>query len=242
MASNRLILSLLAGLALTGAVFWLFPALDLLVAGWFYRVGEGFPFGKTLLAEIVRRGIWGASGAMVALALILGAVAVVRGKPLWGTRGRLWAFILLLYAIGPGIVVEWGLKGHWGRARPHAVSEFGGQSLFTPVWEVSDQCLTNCSFSGGEASGATALAISLWLLLAALGPRIGTSTRRIGQGIALAAPLLVSLQRLVVGAHFLSDIVTSWFLVALIACLLSRLVPPLGRQKPSTFNPAAPPP
>ncbi len=221
MASNRLILLLCAGLLLTGALFWAVPALDMTVAGWFYTAGKGFPMGEAALADGVRRAIWGASIAMVLLGLVFGALALWR-KPRV-VPGRIWGFILLLYALGPGLVVEWGLKGHWGRARPYDLTAFGGDLGFTPVWQLSDQCHKNCSFSGGEAAGATVLAISLLLVLRFL--PLSQIQRRLGVALAVAVPLLASLQRLAAGAHFLSDVVTSVLLVGLLAALLSRVLP-----------------
>jgi lipid A 4'-phosphatase len=133
---------------------------------------------------------------------------------------RAWGFILALYILAPGLLVNAGLKSHWGRARPAAVQEFGGTAQFTPALQPADECLRNCSFVSGEASAAAALAISVAAGLYVLRGRMAPVTLRAGLWAAFAVAVLGSLLRLATGRHFLSDVVFAWLLTAGVALVL----------------------
>ena len=65
---------------------------------------------------------------MILLALF--GLIVGRGLryPVLGVPVRSWGYILLLYALGPGLLVDGLLKRFWGRARPADVQTFGGDT------------------------------------------------------------------------------------------------------------------
>jgi lipid A 4'-phosphatase len=63
-----------------------------------------------------------------------------------------WLFLAVCLGVGPGIVVDLGLKDHRGRARPYDVVEFGGAKTFSSPIHLSDQYESHCSFVSGEAS------------------------------------------------------------------------------------------
>ena len=50
------------------------------------------------------------------------------------------------------IIVNYILKGLWGRARPEDVMQYGGSKIFTPWFSTSDACISNCSFVSGDAA------------------------------------------------------------------------------------------
>ena len=50
------------------------------------------------------------------------------------------------------IFVNLTLKNFWGRARPNDVVEMGGKESFSPWFEITNACETNCSFVSGDAS------------------------------------------------------------------------------------------
>ena len=50
------------------------------------------------------------------------------------------------------IFVNLTLKNFWGRARPNDVVELGGKESFSPWFEITNACETNCSFFSGDAS------------------------------------------------------------------------------------------
>lgn len=218
-----LVLAALATLVLILFAVW--PGLDLALSGLFYRPGAGFAAQDQPLAEAFRQAVWNLSiGLVVASALCL--VAALAGYRALGLPPRLWVFILSLYALSTGVLVNGILKAYWGRARPAQVTEFGGDARFTPAWQVSDQCESNCSFVSGEVSGTVALSVGLWLILDALAPRLGPGVVRLGRVIALALPVLVALQRVASGRHFVSDAVLSALFTLMVAAALSPLLPP----------------
>ncbi|HET9864370.1 MAG TPA: phosphatase PAP2 family protein, partial [Steroidobacteraceae bacterium] len=124
--------------------------------------------------------------------------------------GRRVLFLLMVLLIGAGLVVNLGLKNHFGRARPRDIAEFGGSLQFTPAFVVSQECRTNCSFSSGDAAGgffSLALAVAL------------SRRRRLFVAGALLGSV-VSVARIAVGAHFFSDTVMSFFVMLIVADVL----------------------
>lgn len=226
--NSRLILALAALMAALLALFSLVPALDLGVAGYFHDA-TGFPLAANPVISALRTVFWDASILVPVLALGLLAVGLVLRRPILGIAPRLSGYVLALFLLGPGLLVNGILKAHWGRARPMNVVDFGGSAQFTPAWTITDQCAKNCSFVSGEGAGTMALTITCLLILALWRDRMSVPLYRLGQGAALAMLAFVGFQRVATGGHFLSDVVLSWCLVALIAAVLAPLLPrPLG--------------
>ncbi|MGO4855574.1 phosphatase PAP2 family protein [Phaeovulum sp. W22_SRMD_FR3] len=207
------------------AIFTLWPGLDLWVSGLFYRADGGFWLaGNQAMAE-ARQQIWD----LVLLVLVVALAASLvccwrRGKALWGVPRRVWLFVVALYLVGPGIVVNLILKSHWGRARPADVLEFGGSAHFTAPLERAGQCLHNCSFVSGEGAGVTALAISLMVILSAALPRLHRGDRIAAQVILGVLVAVGAGMRVMTGRHFLSDTLLSMLIVCLLAEGLGRLI------------------
>lgn len=202
-------------LVAVGLLFTLLPQLDLAVSSLFYTPGVGFRARGTWFERLIFLSTY--------WFLVLGVPALVvlwlarrRGwLPGLGMGGRDLAFLLLVLALGPGLLVNGILKEHWGRARPVDCQIFGGDLTFTPAFIPSDQ--EGGSFSSGHASGS-----SYWVVVAlVLAPR-----SRFWLGMALGYSLLVAWARLAAGGHFLSDILVSWLLVALLAYGLHGLLYP----------------
>ena len=213
-------------LALIGVVlvsFGLWPGMDLAVAGYFHDE-SGWPVKQNHSVEVLRTLVWDLTLLMPLLALGLLIWARLRA-PVLALPARLWVFVLLLYVIGPGIVVNGLLKAHWGRARPINVADFGGTAQFTPAWQITDQCAANCSFVSGEGAGTMAMVISVGLILSLMRDRLSQTAQRLGQGALLIALGFVGWQRVASGGHFLSDVLLSWLLIALIAAILARFLP-----------------
>ena len=89
------------------------------------------------------------------------------------------------------------LKDHWGRPRPVMIDVFGGDQPYVAVWQITDFCSSNCSFVAGEASSAIWLAVALALVVPAVARRRPSRRRR------SSTPLLLSLNRIAFGGHFL---------------------------------------
>lgn len=224
---------LLAAFVAACVVFTLWPGIDLWASGLFYAKGQGFWLGHSVVVETVRSLLRIAMTAMPFLTL--GAlVATLFGRRPWGVPPRLWGYITLLFLIGPLLIVNVGLKDHWGRARPETVAAFGGTAHFTPALRIADQCDRNCSFVSGEGSGATAAGIAMILLapyaLAGMAPRRRKRILR----LALLAPALAIVLRVAMGRHFLSDTV---FGVLVVLAVAAALRPMIVARAPQSGNP-----
>lgn len=211
------ILTLIA-LLMAGAVFAMWPELDLQVAAMFYD-GETFFLKDSVFVSLIDRfGMWPmrfvAIGALLAWLYSFNAAA-----PDWTVSWRNGLLFLAMVAIlGPGLVIESGFKSHYGRARPHQVEQFGGEQAFTPFYMPADSCETNCSFpSGHTAAGFYFLALGLVL------------SGRLKKEAYLGGLMLGGLNgyaRVAQGAHFLSDVIfaglITWAVILLLDAAFNR--------------------
>jgi protein-S-isoprenylcysteine O-methyltransferase Ste14 len=99
------------------------------------------------------------------------------------------------------------LKPLWGRPRPAAVTEFGGQIDFTAWWDPLGQCDGNCSFVCGEES------LALWFV--AWTVVLPARYRSVAMAGALFHCRLIALIRIATGAHFFSDVLFAVIVTAL---------------------------
>lgn len=221
---------LVLGWLVSIALFRGLPGVDLFVTGLFWREGGGFALTGNAGWEWLRQRLWDMALGMVLLSALAAWWTHRKVRPLAGLTRWGWGGIFALFLLGPGLVVNGWLKAFSGRARPAHVTEFGGDKLFTPAGQFTDQCAANCSFVSGEVSAATALALALWLIALAL--PIGWAPLRRGlrfglQALALAIPVFVIAQRVATGRHFASDAV---FAVLITLSLGWGLIAVLGRK------------
>ncbi len=210
------------------AAFWLALAaaivlvsldggIDLSVSGLFYRPDLGFVERGDPLITLLR-GSTRLTAIAIGLWLIFALVyRTVLDRPLLGLSRAAVVYLLAVFLLLPGLLVNGILKEHWGRARPIQVSEFGGAKQFTLPILPARQCDHNCSFVSGEAS--------LGFAFVAFGFVARTSGRR-RLGFAAGAVLgsAFGLIRIVQGGHFLSDVVYAGLLTVLLAWLLYRIL------------------
>ena len=123
----------------------------------------------------------------------------------WRRRSMSWALMMVL---GIGVVVDWALKDHVGRARPEQTQAFGGPSMGKPLFEFAQGCDLNCSFVSGHAAGGFALMV--WGMWA---PR-----RKRQQWIMLGvlAGSGLGWMRIAQGGHYLSDVVFAGWVIWLL--------------------------
>ena len=219
-----------AGFALT-ALFNAWPALDLRAAALFHEPGAGFPLGDASLATGLR-----AAYRVVFAAACVAAAAGLAGRLAAPGRMRvpaaLWLFPVLLFALGPGLLVNGVLEAHWGRARPAQVEAFGGDAAFSLPFEIAEGCADNCSFVSGEGSAAAAVAAALiGLFWGRLGP-VGRALAALATAVWLAGAAYI---RMAPGRHFLSDTLFAFVLMGLLAALLYRALA-VGRRR-AEFGP-----
>ena len=208
--------ALLFAFCTAGFLFVGFPGIDLAVSSWFFHPTQGFWLDTEWSLAAYRR-IFNVMSVSLALAsLVFWAWSFWR-RPVFGIGYRVWAFITMLYVLGPVVLVNGVLKSFFGRARPADVQEFGGEATFTPAMMISDQCVGNCSFVSGEGSSAAAFFISILVLSSFVADRTKRIWMVVGAfGIAFVAAFL----RIIKGRHFMSDTIFSVLLVTFVAALL----------------------
>jgi membrane-associated phospholipid phosphatase len=197
----------------TLAIFALWPDIDLYVASLFYG-GSNFigrdPFERAIRAFFNITPFVTLSAFVIAYAMRFAGVAVS-----YAPTGRQLAFLVATMAIGPGLVVNLGLKDHTHRPRPIQTEEFGGKFAFRPWYRLDGECRKNCSFVSGEGSEA------FWMVApASLAPPPARAAVVAG---ALLFGVLTSLLRMAFGGHYLSDVILA-ALVMLIIIQSARML------------------
>lgn len=223
--SARALWGLLGLIGAAFGAFALWPGLDLVVSGAFFRPGRGFLIADYPPTEAIRMAIWNLSYATLALIGVGLTVAARRGAYL-RLPVRAWATMALAAVIGPILLVDDVIKPLWGRARPAEILPFGGAFPFTPPHQFAQVCAQNCSFVSGEMSGTTMTALCLLWLLWPWRAGMPQAARSGVQALILMLPLIVALQRIAAGRHFLSDVVFAALFMAFVAGIVIRLMQP----------------
>ncbi len=214
------ILAALAVALLVGVLFAIFPQWDIAIAQLFFDPAAGrFPYASRALPNLLRDlGDWLVWLILIAAggALVLKLVLPHRKMLM---RPTVALFLVLSYALGPGLVTNGILKPVWSRARPVAVEEFGGKKHFTPWWKPGGDCDRNCSFVSGDASAMT------WLLApASVAPPAVRPAALVG---AAAIAIGLSGMRVVFGRHFFTDVVFGIVVTLAVVFLCRRAILPL---------------
>jgi membrane-associated PAP2 superfamily phosphatase len=197
-------------------VFLAFPGLDIWFSDGFYESGNGFLVSRLPAFVALRDFHRNLTAVIIIVLVVVLIIKVLLPQRPSLIRPRDIAFILGTVAIGSGVIVNLIFKDNWGRPRPFRVEPFGGDQPFVGAWKITDYCASNCSFVSGEASSA------MWLLTLAvlLPPRWRAS----GVRALLVLAVALSLNRIAMGAHFLSDVLLSWWMTLLVMAVLYRLL------------------
>jgi lipid A 4'-phosphatase len=203
---------------LTLGVFALWPELDLKAAHSFYHRGSFFGGDEVLrlAREFFRVAPFVVLAAYAALWLAKRSGVKLR----WAPSGRALIFLIATIAIGPGLIVNLGLKDHWGRPRPYQTQGFSGDEPFRPWYALDGACKRNCSFVSGEA------ATGFWTVAPAsvLPPPWRAPAIVAAFGFGAAASLL----RLAFGGHYLSDVLLGGLITLIVIETVRRLLWPRG--------------
>lgn len=190
-------------LAMLAAVctFSLWPELDLVISAQFYTptIDPPFAMKNWLGVDALYRAVPWLGRLVLATSALLVTIAYWRPQwltPRWRRRGKA---MLLVALLGGVLLVNVGLKEHWGRPRPTATTHFGGAKPFQPALQPSALCRSNCSFvSGHAATGFCLLALGL------------TGAPALRRRWLLAGWVLggtFGMGRIVQGGHFASDVI-----------------------------------
>jgi lipid A 4'-phosphatase len=207
---------LLALLAAATAVFW-GTRLDLAASDAFRVPCCSWPMAdRPFWRFLYRYGVL-AGMLLAAAALVTFTLSYWYPRALHAWR-RPALFLVLVAAIGPGLVVNVLFKDHYGRPRPREVVELGGQERFLPVWVMGSDPQAK-SFPCGHCSMGFYLSTPYLLL------------RRRRRGAAFAVLLggavyggLMGAARMMAGGHFLSDVVWAAGATWLVAIAVHRLL------------------
>jgi len=196
------------------SLIWIFiPQIDIYVANLFYTQGSGFVFSGSVLETVLYNSV-----KYVLISINLGALALwlynrFSKKDILGFNGKKMLFVILVLAIGSGLIVNALLKENWGRPRPAQSTLFNGKMEFKPAFIMSNQ--DGYSFSCGHASAAFAL-----IAYAMLAKR----RKKLWMTLVVGYGSVVGLARMAAGGHFLSDVVVSFFIVLITAKMLYYLM------------------
>ena len=203
----------LISLLLCVLLFALWPDVDLRVSGWFYDPSAGFFLKNQTWAvrlyDLFAQVHW----------VILGGLMTILFFPQWQQSAlrlrlrRQAIYLLLVLLLGPGLLVNSGFKEHWGRARPHQVTAFGGTQVHSDALTPTNQCQGNCSFVSGHAAMGFFMVAGFF-----------ASGRRRWLVAGLLTGSVVGLARIVQGDHYLSDVVFAFWSVWLVAWALAAVM------------------
>ncbi len=180
---------------------------DLAIANRFYSPGGGWIYKHALAVRLLHRYcqlpgvLLGAAGAVVF------GMSFIDRSFRFGRKPGL--YLLLVLALGPGLIVNGVLKNHWGRPRPKQIEQFGGERKFLALWEKGSHPRAR-SFPSGHAAMGFYVLTPFFIFR-------GASRRRavmwLVGGIAYGS--IVGLGRMLQGAHFAGDVLWAFGFVYL---------------------------
>ncbi len=115
-------------------------------------------------------------------------------------------YILLVIALGPGVLVNLVAKDHWGRPRPVHTQAFGGKYVYVPLLKIGHTA--DKSFVCGHCSVGYAF-FALYFL--------AQNYKLVYFLMTLGFAWTMGFTRMTAGGHYLSDILWSGYLVFLVA-------------------------
>lgn len=207
-------LVLLNLIVIAGTIAILAWDLDLRLGAVFYH--DGWPLKIHPAVKALYR-----LGAIPAL-LIACWAALIFLAGLFAERFAVWRrlalYLVLVYLIGPGLIVNVIFKAQWGRPRPIETSVFGGSMAFQEFYQHGMPGHGK-SFPSGHASAAFFLA-TLYCVLR--DRKSSCAYAALAAGILYG--ILVGAARMAAGGHYLSDILWAGYFTLLIAFLFAPLL------------------
>lgn len=166
-----------------------------------------FPWRQLYLSDRTPAIILAASGLLMA-----GYSYIKPSLKQWRKTG---VFLALFLIIGPGLIVNAGFKDHWGRPRPREIVQFGGKKEFLQPWQkgVSGG---GRSFPSGHSSAAFFMIAPFFIYRR---KKPGTARNWLIGGMIFG--VLMSITRIIQGAHFLSDNLWAFGIVYLVGLWLA---------------------
>lgn len=197
------------GMVVIGVLLILFPQTDLYVSSLFYDGGFYLKKDPFLVFWYKSVNFMVFAMSITVLGSLVYLTAAKKEFKMFPKRSLL--YLLIVFGVGSGLIVNAFLKENVGRARPSHIVQFGGDKTFSKPMEITDQCKSNGSFTCGHCSFAFGflafyfLFRKNWILILAAG-----------------YGLVVSATRIMQGGHFLSDAYFSFVVMFMTADLTYR--------------------
>ncbi|MGD9975566.1 MAG: phosphatase PAP2 family protein [Desulfatirhabdiaceae bacterium] len=189
-------------------VFLVFPEIDINISELFYHPVNGFFLRDARICQILYKSVEIVTPVCIGILITMLIWVWITKISVLGLTRKSFYYLILVLALGPGLLANTILKDNWGRARPDAIVEFGGDKLFTPAFILSSSCNRNCSFVSGHSAMAFYVMVPGFLF---------RRYRKQIFGFGFVYGSVVGLARMVQGGHFLSDVVFSFFCVFSVA-------------------------
>jgi membrane-associated PAP2 superfamily phosphatase len=179
--------------------------LDISIQSLFFEKGQGWVYGNMWLWKFLYKyGVFpGFALSIIGLSTLL--LAAFFPRSILANYKKKALFLILLLALGPGLIVNVTFKENWGRPRPRETIVFEGNNKFLEVWQLG-QDKDFHSFPSGHASMGFYLLAPYFLLR-----RRSSSSKKpilvLTGGIGYG--LLMGLARMAQGGHFFSDVICS---------------------------------
>ena len=188
-------------------IIWI-SSFDRQIAALFYKEGQ---FQKGVYFDAMYY------GALIPGWILCGLGVVALFTKKWVREG---VFLILVLAIGSGLVAHFILKEGWPRPRPKQIIEFGGQAEFHPLTSLERRIGSYRSLPCGHATMGF-----YFIALVSIGQK-WKNKPLIWAGIltAIFYGAFLSYNRMAQGAHFFSDILVSFFVMGLTAYLLTPVL------------------
>lgn len=188
--------------ALVALLLTIFPKLDISFSALFYLFPLDFIYKTNPIAVSIFRLVPIITTVFGSFCFLYALYSLYQNRSLSSP-----VFFLLIALIGP-LLINYGLKEYFGRARPRHILEFAGDKAFTPAAIISDQCVESCSFPSEHASMGYYFSTISYIVPA----QYKTITFLAGTFLGS----IIGIARVVQGGHFLSDVIYSGLITFII--------------------------
>jgi membrane-associated PAP2 superfamily phosphatase len=177
--------------------------LDIKTASLFFNKNGGWIYSRFFLWSFMYEygPILPISIGVVALLILIASFIIKKFSP---ARNKA-LFLLLVILIAPGFVAQ-TLKVTWGRPRPCEITNYGGRAEYRAPFEPNFKLSGNTSVGNSFPSGHAAIGFYTVALYFVFRKRWILAT-------AIMYGVLMGAARMAQGDHFLSDVVSSFFIV-----------------------------
>lgn len=202
--------------ALIGFGFYTFP-IDAYVSDIFFDVNNGFK--NNALLSFLHQFVYFLMGASLVTVSSIIAFKFYNTRSFVFSEYRKLIYLLMCFIIGPGLIINMGFKEHSHRPRPSQTNIFNGANDYTPPFDFSGQCKSNCSFVSGHASVG-------FMFFAFAFLHKDRSRRRLIILLSSLLGMTFGIARIMQGSHYLSDIIFSGVFVFITTYVIAKIMKP----------------